>query len=158
MMKKSRNEKRRPSRRKLKIEVTDRQAVLQLPAEEIERVVRTVLEQEDAGGEISVGVVDDDEIRRLNEKFLGRDGVTDVLSFPYENDDREISGEIVVNAEVAARQAAERSHTPEDETLLYVVHGLLHMLGYDDHKEDEAERMHSREVELLRRCGRDVTF
>jgi len=157
-MKKSRNEKKQPSRQKPKIEIADRQSVVQLPPDEIERVAVTVLDEEDAGGEISVAIVDDDEIKRLNKQFLGRDGVTDVLSFGYAEENRQISGEVIVNAAIAARQAAERSHSAEDETLLYVVHGLLHMLGYDDHQEDDASKMHGREVELLRKCGREVSF
>ena len=158
-MKRTRNRKKKKqqSRRKLKIEVTDRQSVVELSSETIESVVSTVLRQEDAGGDISVAVVDDEEIQKLNKEFLGRDRVTDVLAFPYEDEDRCIAGEVIVNAEIAARQVAERSHSAEDETLLYVVHGLLHMLGYDDHQEDEATKMHRREVELLRHCGRHVS-
>lgn len=151
-------ENKRPPRRKVKIEVANRRDGLEVPPAEIEAVARAVLEREGAGGEIDVAVVGDEQIRQLNRRHLKRDAVTDVLAFPYRPRRDGLRGEVVINADAALREAADREHGPEDEALLYVVHGLLHLLGYDDHDEQEAERMHRREVEILRDCGRTVTF
>jgi probable rRNA maturation factor len=94
----------------------------------------------------------------LHQRFLGRRKVTDVLAFPYEATSALVSGEIVVNAELAVREAARRPHSAQDEVLLYVVHGLLHLLGYDDHKAADRRRMREREQAVLKAAGYEVRF
>ena len=84
--------------------------------------------------------------------------VTDVLSFAYSDEGEPLAGEIIVNAELAARQAAGRPHSAQDELMLYLVHGLLHLLGYDDHTEEDVGRMRRREHEVLAAAGRAVEF
>ena len=98
----------------------------------------------------------------INRKFLGRDQVTDVIAFPFGShsvcpDDRVI-GEIVVSAE-RARRVAKRTGTPvRSELLLYVVHGMLHLLGMHDHTRAQAHRMHTQALHILARHGiRGVT-
>jgi probable rRNA maturation factor len=93
--------------------------------------------------------VTEKEIRRLNLRFLDRDEATDVLAFPLEEDE----GEVVVSAERALAIAKELGVDPEAELMLYVVHGILHLVGYDDHDADEARRMHARALRLLRSAG-----
>jgi probable rRNA maturation factor len=92
----------------------------------------------------------------LNRRFLRRRGVTDVLAFPYETEGEVLSGEIVVNAEQAVREAAERAHSATDELMLYLVHGLLHLLGYEDQTPAGARRMRRREKAILEAAGRAV--
>lgn len=100
-------------------------------------------------GEISLALIMDDEMQELNRRFLGHDRPTDVLAFPLGEND----GEIVVSAERAIAVAEEREVEPLSELMLYVVHGLLHLLGHDDNEPGEARRMHALSLKLLRGAG-----
>jgi probable rRNA maturation factor len=98
---------------------------------------------------ISLALVDDRTIARLNRRFLGHRGPTDVLSFLLDEGPGRLEGEVVVSGETARRQAARYGQTPEDELLLYVVHGVLHLAGYDDHSAPGRRRMTARQEEIL---------
>lgn len=133
----------------------------------IERPIRAaigrMLDGEDvAACALSVAVVDDAQMLELNRRFACHDEPTDVLSFPLtpqgEEGDEALSGEIVANAERAADVAARSGTDPVGELLLYVVHGCLHLLGYDDHSPSAARRMHARENEILTSCGYPNVF
>ena len=111
---------------------------------------------------ISVALVDDPCIAELNETHLHERGPTDVLAFDLrDHDEKEtadvactpLEGEIVVSVETAAREAEARGHGFDAELALYVVHGTLHLLGYDDHLEADAVRMHAMEDEILASIG-----
>jgi len=139
---------------RLHIELANRQGRLACDLAELERVLQKALEGMCAGGELSVAIVDDEEMARLNRRFLGRDGPTDVLAFPYGEQEGRLEGEVVVNAEQALREAGGLGHGAQDELLLYVVHGVLHLLGYDDAEPAERTRMHRRALEALASAGR----
>jgi probable rRNA maturation factor len=98
---------------------------------------------------ISVAVVDDDTIHALNRQFLKHDYPTDVLSFTLEDTGSHLDGEIVLSAETAATAAAEHGTTAAQEQLLYVIHGMLHLVGYDDVEPADAERMRAAEQYYL---------
>ncbi len=103
--------------------------------------------------------MDTAEVIRLNDRYLGRREDTDVLAFDLADDaDRgeAIMGQIVINVERARHQAFGRGIEPRSEMILYIVHGFLHLLGYDDHTPRDFSRMHRREDELLEElgCGR----
>lgn len=120
----------------------------------IRRGVRLVLSE--AGfetGEISVAVVDDTEMRALHARYLNDGSSTDVLSFPLEVGNNHIEGEIVVCAETAARQGPRFGRPPEHELILYVVHGALHLAGYDDVAARDRSVMRQRQDEYLARLG-----
>ena len=104
---------------------------------------------------LSVAVVDDARMAELHEKYLGKAGPTDCLSFNLGEDNRaeSLEGEIVVSAETARREARARRISTEAELTLYVVHGLLHLLGYDDQAPEQAARMHRTEDEILASLG-----
>ena len=102
---------------------------------------------------VSVAIVDDAEISKLNEKFLNHQGSTDCLSFDLSDSDTEKEFEIVANGELAQREAALRGHSPEAELALYITHGLLHNLGFDDSTGVKAEHMHRTEDEILELLG-----
>ncbi len=104
--------------------------------------------------EISISVVGDEEMRRINSEFLNRDTATDVISFDLTDEDE--SGrvfDIIVNGEKARRQASRRKHSEQAELALYLVHGMLHNLGFDDSDRRQAERMHKAEDKILTQAG-----
>ena len=98
-------------------------------------------------GECEVGVVllDEHEMRELNREHRGKDEPTDVLSFPIDEDDdldgvTRLLGDVVICVPVAERQAAEQGVEPGDELVDLLVHGVLHLLGYD-HETDDGEML-----------------
>jgi probable rRNA maturation factor len=129
--------------------------------------------------EVSLIFTDEVTIASLNQQFMGHDGPTDVLSFPIEGEPDPtgrvpdaggtgpgeppapeiptLLGDIVICPSVAARNAVEHECTFDDEIALLVVHGVLHLLGWDHVVDEEAERMEARERELLARHYRVAT-
>ena len=112
---------------------------------------------------VSIAVVDAAGMSRLHQQYLGKKGATDVLSFDLRRDDAAacIDGEIVVCADVARQRAAKRSSKlgeAKAELALYVVHGLLHLIGYDDRTPREFKRLHAREDEILITLGVGPVF
>lgn len=108
---------------------------------------------------VDVTVVDDPAIRRLNARYLSRRRTTDVLAFDLEADfhatgPSRLMGEVIVCADTAKRQARRVSVPVALELDLLVVHGLLHLAGWDDHEPREARFMHEREREILAETGR----
>jgi probable rRNA maturation factor len=100
--------------------------------------------------EVHVTVVDDRRIRALNARYLGIRRATDVLAFDLTGPGpARLWGEVVVSAETAARQARRLGVPLAAELDLLVVHGLLHLAGYDDHEPRQARRMHRRAREIL---------
>jgi len=109
---------------------------------------------QDAQYQISVAVVDDAEIRELNTRFLDHETTTDCLSFDLSDaGEKSRIFELVVNGEMAVRQGGLRGHSSEAELALYIVHGLLHNLGFDDSTPGLARKMHETEDEILREIG-----
>ena len=111
------------------------------------------------GSELSLVVCDDAFIRPLNRDYRGKDAATDVLSFAMQEgeavrEDDPVLGDLVISAETAARQAEEQGHGLDAELRVLLVHGLLHLLGYDHEvDEDEAEQMRAAEATLLTELG-----
>jgi probable rRNA maturation factor len=97
--------------------------------------------------EISLAFVDDPTIHRINKQFLDHDEPTDVITFPLKK--KPLEAELVIGVEVAQREAAERKLDVQDELALYVVHGLLHLCGYDDHSDRDRSQMRERERRYL---------
>lgn len=110
-------------------------------------------------GRLSVVVVNDSEMTRLHEQFRGEAGTTDVLTFDLrDRPDQPIDADIVICLDEARRQAHQRGHDTRLEALLYAVHGLMHLLGEDDHDQAGYQKMHRREDELLTRAGLGPVF
>jgi probable rRNA maturation factor len=110
-------------------------------------------------GELSVVIDDDDEVHDLNRRFRGVDAPTDVLAFGAEGGDTAfvtapdapvLLGDVVISCPRAQEQAAEAGHPLAAEVQLLVVHGVLHLLGYDHAQSDEKAVMWSRQDEILR--------
>ena len=138
-----------------------------------------VLREEGVRGdtEVSLLFVDEASIAALNQQFMGHAEPTDVLSFPIDADDEptgrvpdaggtgpveppppeipQLIGDIVICPSVAARNAHDHECSLDDEIALLVVHGILHLLGWDHEEDEEAERMEARERELLARHNRN---
>jgi probable rRNA maturation factor len=127
---------------------------LLLEERRLKQAVRMVFA--DAGvdsGEVSIAVVGDSRIHELNREYLGHDYPTDVLSFVLEREPERLDGQIVVSADYAAREAPNYGWRPQDELLLYVIHGALHLVGYDDLTPDKKRQMRAKEREYLARFG-----
>jgi probable rRNA maturation factor len=112
------------------------------------------------GAEASVALAGDAFIRRLNSTYRGKDAPTNVLSFPFQappGADREgrYLGDLVLASETIHREARERGIPPLHHVQHLVVHGLLHLLGYDHESDAEAERMERLEAEILGKLGID---
>jgi probable rRNA maturation factor len=110
--------------------------------------------------ELSIALVGDREMSALHEQFMGIAGPTDVLTFPLEFDrwKRPTSGEVVVDVAEARRRARLERIPPRLEVLLYALHGLLHLSGYDDRTKSGFARMHRVEDDVLSRLGLEPVF
>ncbi len=161
------------------IEITDQRPTSDVDHVFIDSVIRRVLQEEEIStAKISVAIVSDAEIHRVNREFLGHDYPTDVISFLLNDSARDnamidvelhdasdlhalnaledaddlcdfLNGELIVSFETAGREANAHGWSPQAELLLYVVHGLLHLCGYDDLTDEMRPLMRSRERELL---------
>lgn len=134
----------------------------------VSRIVEKVLDSEgcEEDYEVSISFVNDEEIRSLNKEYRGIDKATDVLSFPMlefteeeqeeeeegaEYIDEEIAlGDIVISMEKASEQAKEYGHSFERELAFLLVHGMLHLLGYDHEVEAAEGEMFDRQEEILK--------
>jgi probable rRNA maturation factor len=100
-------------------------------------------------GEVNVRITSNRELQELNCRFRRKDKPTDVLSFP--SDMPMLAGDIAISGDIAATNAAEIGHPPETELKILILHGLLHLAGYD-HETDNGD-MQARETELRQRLG-----
>ena len=103
--------------------------------------------------EISIAVVDDPTIRRLNKQYLNHDYETDVISFvlDWDEDRSKLAGQLIVSTDTAAELARDVGGTMQEELLLYVIHGMLHLVGYDDKQTTAAQEMRQAEQKYLAR-------
>lgn len=138
----------------LSIEFSNRQQSLKLDEPRARRVLEAVLR--DGGvseGEISVAVVDDPTIHQLNRQFLEHDYPTDVLSFVLAREGARLEGEVIASADTALRTAERLQWPAEDELLLYLVHGTLHLVGHDDATPEARGAMRAQEQHYLALVG-----
>src|SRR5690606_12002404 len=128
------------------IPVSNRQTCLEIDEARLREVACETLRMEQiARAEVVIGIVDDATIHTLNRTHLNHDYATDVLSFVYEGDEHVLDGEVILSAETAAREAAAFGWSPQGELTLYLVHGLLHLCGYDDQTDQDRQTMRARE-------------
>jgi len=108
---------------------------------------------ENAPTEVSIALVGDDHMARLHKQFLKIDGPTDVLTFELDHNEAGhcTGGEVIVCVPEAERRAADMNIDPANELLLYALHGLLHLSGFDDRTPADYEAMHQREDDILTR-------
>jgi probable rRNA maturation factor len=134
-------------------------------AGQIRRAARAALGAEGVqAGHLDIAVVDERMMKRLHGRWMGKETATDVLTFDLERQiaktprRRRVEGQIVVCDSVARKNARESRGNWRDEVLLYVVHGCLHLCGYDDRTADDAARMHRREDSILAKLGRGAVY
>ena len=148
-----------------KIDVVDRTGECAVEAERLGELAERVLRDERVvEAEVGVAIVDDLEMTRLHVEFLQIDTPTDVLTFPLHGDSlepwsgplealrgagRRIGGEVGIGVDTARRVALELGTDVSEEVILYLVHGLLHLCGYDDRDELQRRQMRRREAEVL---------
>lgn len=135
------------------IQIDDRYENTELDSADIEELVKTVCKQfKVENATVSIAIVGDLEIRNINKSFLDRDSNTDCISFDLSDDDQ-VLYDMMVNAEMAEQQGHKRGHSPRAELALYIAHGLLHNLGFDDQTADDAKKMHETEDRILKELG-----
>lgn len=125
----------------------------------IKSLAQRLLQSENCAekAEVSVLLTDDENISLLNEEYRGVEGPTDVLSFSQHEGEEDfppsaqenLLGDVVISVETAQRQAAEQGHTLDEEIDVLLVHGVLHLLGYDHAEPDEAKEMFARQEAVL---------
>jgi len=141
-----------PKRRaKPKVLISSTQRAVRVPRKKLSELVAFVARREGLRvAEVDLAIVASREMAGLNRRYLARAGATDVLSFDLSEAPRGgLSAQVVVCGDVAAAQAAARGLAVQRELMLYVVHGLLHLMGYEDASIRGAAKMHAREEELL---------
>ncbi|MGB6873731.1 MAG: rRNA maturation RNase YbeY [Dehalococcoidia bacterium] len=132
----------------------------------VRRIAQAVLKAEGVAPpyEVSLVFTDSETVKQLNRDYRGVDEPTDVLAF-YMLPQKEVDdffalppdgvtrlGEVIISYPQAVEQAKEQGHSPEKELALLVIHGILHLLGYDHEEPEEESKMRTREKELLEKC------
>ena len=148
----------------MKVNVLDKVGILEkldeLRKSKIDHVVNLILDREVKCGvnvaedsNLNVVLVDEDEIRKLNSEFRGVDHPTDVLSFLYSDEDE--FGEVVICPDVVKKNAKEHGSPFVEEFLRVLIHGVLHLLGYDHENEEDERRMFEKQENFLREIVRN---
>ncbi|MGB7345782.1 MAG: rRNA maturation RNase YbeY [Pirellulaceae bacterium] len=144
--------------------IVDADITSPLSVDEILQAVRTAANQQGFhDGSIGVRITNDPTIRQINAQHLGHDYATDVISFGYDADPPRIEGELVVSVDTANQKALEIGWPQKHEMLLYIVHGVLHITGMDDHEPSDRAAMRTAEenvflylgIQEISRCGAD---
>ena len=138
------------------VEIANLQKHYRIKSSNIKRAVKEVLRKEGRDARLSIVLVDNSRIKELNKQYFNSDEVTDVISFPLSNNKNSLSGEVIVSVETAVDTAGKRNISVEGEIVLYILHGILHLLGYDDGNEGDARVMHEEESKTLKALGYNV--
>ncbi|AGN37153.1 rRNA maturation RNase YbeY [Bacillus paralicheniformis] len=133
---------------------------------EIEKILQFAAAEEGVadGAEVSVTIVNNEEIQKINKEYRGKDYPTDVISFALEEDGEgeieiigadmpPVLGDIIISADKAREQAEEYGHSLMRELGFLTVHGFLHLLGYDHMTEEEEKEMFTKQKDILNRYG-----
>jgi len=112
----------------------------------IEKVIR---EEGFTPGFVNYILCNDNYLLELNQKYLGRDTLTDVIAFDYSEEDGEVSGDVFISVERTAENAESFGVSAEEELHRVIVHGTLHLCGYDDHNQDDKTLMTGKEDKYL---------
>ena len=132
------------------VEIADNQQTFPIDRRWYTELARYTLAQESVTvGEVSIAFVDNATIGRLNRQFLAHDYPTDVITFPLSEPSEPLRAEIVISTEYASEECVHHGWPTHLEVGLYLVHGLLHLCGYDDGEPSTAQVMESRQAQVL---------
>ena len=115
--------------------------------------VDAVLINEDEDSEIVIRIIDEDEMIAFNQQYRNKNGSTNILSFPYEVPEgfnSSLLGDLLLCAPVIEKEAVQQNKTLNNHWAHIVIHGVLHLLGYDHVDDEDAEEMESKEIEILK--------
>ena len=145
------------------IGIRNNQRTLPIRSAKIRRIAEMVLEHLRLGKEIRVNILFLNDVRmaELHKRYLGKEEPTDVLAFSMREGktlkgDLRLLGDIAISTETALRQAKRFHSNVDRELTLYVIHGILHLLGYEDRKKRARLKMRQKERELLKQCQNGV--
>ena len=137
----------------LSVVILNRQRRQRIDAARLRRVLRGAGRTLGVGGEVSLVLAGDRLLHRLNRDFRGKDRPTDVLSFPAGDDPGRLLGDVVISAPRVFAQARRFEVTPIQELRRLLVHGMLHLMGYDHVRQSERRTMRELEERLLAVAG-----
>ena len=132
------------------IEIQNTAGRRKVPQKKLKRIAAQILKSlgwKQAG--LSVLLVSDRKIRVYNKRYLRHDRPTDVIAFGYGNG----QGDLIISLDTTARQAVEYGNSFFYELCFYLCHGILHLMGYDDHTAKEARRMEKKQAAILKKIG-----
>ena len=135
----------------MKIEVLNQQRKKRLKINKIKKCINRILKILDISSKkISFVFCDNEFIKKINRKYFKKNSTTDVISFPL-NDiyQKDYLGEVIISVEKAFLEAKNYNHTFEEELLYYIIHGILHILGYRDYKVKERKIMVKKQNEIF---------
>ena len=144
-------------KQKPKVEVYT-QTDIKLQTSWISKLVQSCLIDElwKGKGFLSIIIMNDEAIRNINHQFLGRDDYTDVISFPYDDGVGDIWGEVYISVDQTKRQALTYRIPFKMELARLAIHGLLHLIGYDDQDDYKEKVMHEKENFYLEKYNRMI--
>ena len=138
------------------LEILNEQEEILIEEERIRNVCEKILaDAQIVSGRLGVIIVDNDTIHHLNKDFLHHDYPTDVISFQVESEPENgyLEGEVIANAEMALDRAPEFGWSVKEELMLYIIHGLLHLVGFNDEAEEDRKIIREKERYYLRHAG-----
>ncbi|MBU1367419.1 MAG: rRNA maturation RNase YbeY [Candidatus Omnitrophica bacterium] len=135
------------------IEIINQQKIKRINLKELREYLKRILIFLDIPSKkISILLCDNKFIRGLNKKFFRKDSSTDVISFPLKDDfDPDYLGEVAISVEEAAKAAKQYANTWQEELVLYLVHGVLHLLDYTDRTKKHKEAMDKKQKEIIKK-------
>lgn len=140
----------------MEVLITNDQKVVDVNLEFITRIAEDIMNFDGfpSNSQLSLVFCDDEAIKELNNEYREKNEPTDVLSFPIELEnfvpEIRMLGDIVISTETASKQAKEYNHSVEAEMVILLIHGLLHLHGYDHIEEEDRIKMRARETEILK--------
>ena len=132
--------------------IINRQRLLKLDSNKIKSLARYVLKNEKISNDVGINLmfVRNNIIRKYNKKFLNKDNPTDVISFEGDINNNS-AGDIIISVDKAAEYAEHNNINLDEEIARYIIHGILHCLGYEDIIDKERRKMYKRQEELLKK-------
>ena len=138
-----------------KLNIRDLQKKIPIDRRKIKQIILKIISAEKLArsGEVNISFITDFRIKKLNSRFHGRNSPTDVLAFDLSRNQKELIADIYISADTAVKNSKTFKTNPVSELYLYVIHGMLHIAGYDDHKPKDIKLMRSKEQEYLKKVG-----